>query len=179
MTQPRKYVSMNLDKIMHQNPGIKYTIKQREFLKMLVAAGAVLGEIREKCAAFEEPFKPSANAIQSYRTILGVKINDLIAKGELTALNTGLALRENRVKALQQLAEKMHRDLFKENLVWIDDAKTVAQERYDFKQFNKAQIDAYLRILDDIAKETGGRVTKVEVETKTYTVIKPKQGEEE
>jgi hypothetical protein len=156
------------------NPGYKYSLKQREFLKQLVSEGLILPEIYKRCEAFAESFHPPHSTVQNYRTQLGVKINDLIAKGELTALNTGLALRENRVKALQQLAEKMHRDLFKENLVWLDDAKTVAQERYDFKQFNKSQIDAYLRILDDIAKETGGRVTKVEVETKTYTVLPPK-----
>lgn len=159
---------------MNGNMGIKYSLKQRCYLKELVAAGEVLSIIREKCDKFEEPFRPSSTLIQAYRGRLGVKIQDLIAKGELCSLNTGLALRENRVAALQQLAKKMHHDLFNEDLIWLDDAKTVAQTRYDYKQFNKAQIDAYLRILDDIAKETGGRVTKVEVEQKTYTVLPPK-----
>ena len=155
---------------MHNNRGIKYSMDQRNLLKKLVAAGKNITEIRNECEKFKEPFKPTNTIIQNYRSALGVKIYDLIEKGEFTALNSGLALRENRVRALTRLAHRMEFDLFGEELIWLDDAKTVASQRFDFKQFNKAQIDVYLRILDDISKEIGGRVQRVEVEQRTYVI---------
>ena len=57
--------------------------------------------------------------------------------------------------------------MFDDNLTWLEDKKGVGSgavaEIYDFLRFNKAEIDAYRDVLDDIAKELGGRVVKSEL----------------
>ena len=84
---------------------------------------------------------------------------------ENKALNTGLARVCIRVQKLQRLADLLEADLFKKGLTWVEDRKGVGTgtvaEIYEFERFNKSEIDAYLDVLDALAKETGGRVIKV------------------
>jgi len=73
-----------------------------------------------------------------------------------------------RVEKLKQLAELMELDLFGQ-LLWVDRFKSVGGgpnfQTFTEKEFNKAEVDAYSRILDDIAKELGHRVHKTELST--------------
>jgi hypothetical protein len=84
---------------------------------------------------------------------------------ENNALTTGLALKENRVKDLQRLAELLKKDLFG-GFLWTEEVKGVgsgeAAEIIDYDVFNASEISAFRGVLDDIAKEMGGRVQKVE-----------------
>ncbi len=94
-----------------------------------------------------------------------MKVSKIIEAGQDGALNTGLALKEERVKKLKVLAAKMEADILKDRL-WVQDVKSIGNgpstQIIDFEYFNKAEVDSYRGVLDDIAKETGGRVVKQE-----------------
>lgn len=145
---------------------------QRHLLAELAAQGLLYQEIRARCEAFDPPFSPTRKIVDRYRQAAGVQLAALIAAGERTALNTGLALREVRVAKLRRLARKMEKDLLRDGKLWTDDAKTVAKDPYHYKLFNRAEVEAYRGVLDDIAREVGGRVSKLEIEAKSY-VVKP------
>jgi hypothetical protein len=85
------------------------------------------------------------------------------------ALTTGFALKENRVQALQSLAKKMLEELTRDqdNRLWTTNAKGIGSgddfERYDYEEFNKAELDSLRGVLDDIASEIGERVRKTDL----------------
>jgi len=85
-------------------------------------------------------------------------------------MEDGYALPHERVRALKQLAGILFEELTAEdeaaNRLWIDDVKQVGKGegalRVDIERFNTGEVDQFRRVLDDIAKETGGRAAKVE-----------------
>jgi hypothetical protein len=62
------------------------------------------------------------------------------------------------------LAALLEKDLLG-GLLWTDQVKGVGAgpiaEIVEYEEFNSAELSAYRGVLDDIAKETGGRATKV------------------
>jgi len=62
----------------------------------------------------------------------------------------------------------MEEDIF-EGSLWTDQVKMIGsgdcQERVEFESFNSAEVDQYRGVLDDIAKELGGRVQKTDLTT--------------
>ncbi len=141
--------------------------KQKEKLIEWVAEGLESGEINKLAADFAPPFSASRGQIDYYRRTRRDAIKDKIVNGENDALNSGLALRGERVKKLKELAELLEEDLFANNLLWTDNIKGVgagpAAIIVDYEEFNKAEIDAYRGVLDDIAKEVGERIQKQEI----------------
>jgi hypothetical protein len=150
--------------------------KQREALISWIADGAQSDEIRTRAAAFEPPFSITRSLVEYYRTRDKVKVAEIIEADQKNALNTGLALKDERVKKLKELAEKMGAEILGDRL-WVPDVKSIgsgpSSEKIDFEYFNKAEVDAYLKTLDDIAAEVGGRVNKNETITKEidYTIF--------
>jgi hypothetical protein len=87
-------------------------------------------------------------------------------------LDYGLALDYERVNKLKRLADFLEGQLFEvgENgdyhNVWLPDVKQIGSgeyaERVDIERFNSSLVSEYRSVLDDIAKEVGGRVKKQE-----------------
>lgn len=87
-------------------------------------------------------------------------------------LAEGLALDYERVTRLVRLAEDLEGQIYEElnglrARLWLPDVKQIGSgefaERVDIVRFNAALIEQFRGTLDDIAKETGGRVKKSEI----------------
>jgi hypothetical protein len=139
---------------------------QREALLSWVAEGLESDAINQRAAAYEQPFSVSRGLVDYYRKTRKIDLKKLALDGQVDALNTGLAIKGERVKRLQLLAALLEEDLFS-GMVWIDDVKGVGNgdiaQIVEFERFNDSEISQYRGILDDIAKEVGGRVQKNEL----------------
>ncbi len=80
---------------------------------------------------------------------------------ESDALKSGLALKANRIAALQDLAELLAADILGDNL-WTSDVKSAGGVMVDIERFNSAEVEQFRGVLDDIAKEMGDRKTNVQ-----------------
>ena len=133
---------------------------QKEAVLKWIAEGLKSGEINERAAIFIPPFSVSRRQVDYYRQTRDADIKALIAAGEQDALSEGLALKGERVKRLKQLAALLEKDLFG-GFLWLDQVKGVGSgdiaTLVDYEEFNKAEVDAYRGVLDDIAKEQGHR----------------------
>lgn len=88
------------------------------------------------------------------------------------AIQTGLASTYERVLALKKLADSLTTEIWEPggNLVpgkvWLNDAKQIGKgpyaERIDLIRFNAPLIEQYRGVLDDLARETGGRKQQFE-----------------
>ncbi len=139
---------------------------QKEAVLKWIATGLQSGEINELAAGFVPPFQVTPRQVTYYRKTRDADIKVMIAAGEQQALSEGLALKGERVKKLKQLAALMERDLLG-GFLWLDQVKGVGSgdiaTLVDCEEFNSGEVAAYRGVLDDIAKETGGRVVKQEV----------------
>ena len=139
--------------------------EQRDELLKWVAAGLETGEINKCAADHLPPFMVSRAQVDYYRKTRGVDLRKMLDSGQYDALTTGLALKEERVKRLTLLAALMEEDLFY-GVLWTEDVKMIGsgpfQERVEFEEFNASEVAQYRGVLDDIAKEVGGRVQRQE-----------------
>jgi len=93
-------------------------------------------------------------------------------------LGYGLSLDYERVNKLLRLADFLESQLYERGAtddgtpgpyhnVWVPDVKSIGggefAERVDIERFNSAILEQYRAVLDDIAKETGGRIKKTDV----------------
>lgn len=88
-------------------------------------------------------------------------------------IDYGLSLDYERIRELKQLADLLKDQLLarddKGNLIglWVPDVKIVghgnAAETVEIERFNSALVTQYRETLNDLAKETGGRVQKKEI----------------
>lgn len=136
---------------------------QKEALLSWIAEGLQSDEINERAVVFDPPFAVSRPQIAYYRKTRQADIEAITRAAELDALTQGLALKEVRVSKLQQLAALMERDLLG-GFLWTDQVKSIgsgeSQQVVEFEAFNGAEVAAYRGVLDDIAKEVGGRAEK-------------------
>jgi hypothetical protein len=89
------------------------------------------------------------------------------------AMKSGLALDYERVKELKELANFLIDQVYEQgpdgtfHNVWVPDVKSVGAGDYveivDIERFNSGLIQQLRSTLDDLAKETGGRVKKQEI----------------
>lgn len=139
---------------------------QKEVTLRWIAEGLQSNEINERAANFLPPFNVSRQQVDYYRDTRGSDIKAIVAAGEQEALSEGLALKAERVRKLKQLAALMERDLFG-GFLWTEDVKGVgsgeAATIVDYEEFNRGEVAEYRGVLDDIAREMGGRVHKQEV----------------
>lgn len=81
-----------------------------------------------------------------------------------------LALPQNRVQELRQLAGLLKEELYFRNHegelvnLWVADYKTLGGKEFvDIVRYNSPLVRDYLKALDDLAAETGGRVKGVDL----------------
>lgn len=90
-------------------------------------------------------------------------------------LNYGLSLDFERVRKLYRLAAFLEAQIFERDStgvyynIWLPDVKQIGNgdsaERVDIERFNAPLLEQYRKVLEDIAKETGGRVQKQDITT--------------
>lgn len=88
-------------------------------------------------------------------------------------MNYGLALTHERLRKLYRLEAVLEAQMYERGLddvlhnIWVPDVKSVGggenAERVDIERFNAPIIEQYRKVLDDIAKETGGRIQKQDI----------------
>ncbi len=146
---------------------------QRSELLKWVAEGLETDEINKRAAEYESPFHVSRAQVDWYRKTRKVMIGELSQSAEYDALNNGLALKEERVKRLALLGAMLEEDIFG-GVLWTQDVKMIgtgeSQERVEFELFNSAEVTQYRGVLEDIAKETGGRVAKTDITSNGKTI---------
>lgn len=90
-------------------------------------------------------------------------ISALIRAGQEEALQSGLALRSERVRKLKALAARMEADLLDDvnDRLWVEVEKAIGSGQFQkfvtVKEFNASEVREYRGALDDIAKELGDR----------------------
>jgi hypothetical protein len=130
--------------------------KQKEHLLELISAGLKTREINQRAALVKPPYKVSRQQVDFYRDSRGVKLKEIEQSSESAALKTGLAIREKRVEALEEVATLLLKDL-RSGRLWLDSVKAVGTGRQttivDYKEFNLTELNALRNLLDDIAKE--------------------------
>lgn len=121
-------------------------------------------EINKRAAEFKPPFSVSPQQVDYYRQSRKLDLKAISAIGEKTAMVEGYAVRDHRVYKLSILAALLEKDLFG-GIIWTNQVKGIGGaenfEVVEYEEFNKAEVDAYRGVLDDIAAETGGRSKSV------------------
>jgi hypothetical protein len=135
--------------------------EQKDALLTWIAEGLDTDEINKRAAKFKPPFKVSRQLVRHYRKTRELSFQEIKEADENSALKKGFAIRVERVTLLQTMAEKIVEDLFPQDDVgnkrWLEMSKTVANEPYDYVQFNRGEFEELRGILDDIAREVGER----------------------
>lgn len=142
---------------------------QKEALLGWIAEGLKTDEINKRAAKFKPRFKVSARTVAHYRKSRGVKLDAIQEEGETSALKTGFAVKEKRVEALQKLADVLLDELTRkeDNRLWLTQVKGIGgtenYERVEYEEFNRAEVDSFRGLLDDIATEVGQRVKRTDL----------------
>ena len=154
----------------------KPKLEQNQKLALLewMAEGLKTAEVNERAAKFDPPFEVSPQLMYQYRTDYEEDLTNLRTRNEMAALHTGLSLKAKRIEKLVQLAEALEDDIFTKRLVWIQQVKGIGSglqfEKITFEEFNAAEIKEYRGVLDDIAKETGGRIIRADITSKDQPI---------
>ena len=139
-------------------------LKRAQKTKLLewISEGLGSGEINARAAEFDPPFDVSRQQVDWYRATRSLARAVVVGTIEGDALTTGLAIKAERVRKLQQLAALMEGDIFG-GLLWTDQVKMIGSglfaKEIDYEEFNTAEVQQYRATLDDIAKELGERRT--------------------
>lgn len=139
---------------------MKLTAKQKKKVLEWIAEGLQSDEMNARAGRCRPPFSVSRQQVDFYRDSRGVALDELKEASESDALRTGLALREERVQALKELAERLKAELLGDKL-WLTRQKALGsgdwQQFITEQHFNNVEINSLRALLDDIAKETEGR----------------------
>ena len=123
---------------------------------------------------FKPSFVVSRQQVDYYRKTRKQDIAVISAISEKNALIEGYALKETRVYKLSILAALLERDLLN-GFIWLDQVKGVGSgpiaEIVDYEEFNTAEIAQFRGILDDIAKETGGREKNIDIKSDGEKIV--------
>jgi hypothetical protein len=144
----------------------RLTKKQREAVLTWIAEGLETDEINTRATKWLPPFHVTRPQVANYRKRRGTNLQQIQEADEYNALQTGFALKEARVAALKKLATTLLEELTREedNRLWTQNAKGIGSgedfERYDYEEFNKAEIEALRGVFDDIAAEVGHRTKR-------------------
>ena len=141
---------------------MRLTKAQREKVLEWIAEGLLSDEIKKRAAKQKPPFTVSRQQVDYFRKTRNVSLEEIKTEGEFTALTSGLSVKEKRVALLHELAERLRSDLFEGGRLWLDQAKAVVNERYEYQEFNGAEVAQLRGLLADIADEVGGRTQKME-----------------
>lgn len=142
---------------------MKLTAKRKKKVLEWIAEGLQSDEMNARAAKCRPPFTVSRQQVDFYRDSRGVALDELREASESDALRTGLALKEERVQTLKDVAERLKAELLGDKL-WLTRRKALGSGEWmipiEEEQFNGAEINALRALLDDIAKETGERTYK-------------------
>lgn len=103
-----------------------------------------------------------------------------IEKERIRILQSGYALKHERIKVLNELAEMLLGEIKEVDKRWCPDVKSIGQgenaERVDIVRFNGSLIEQARKSLEDIAAELGERINRQELtlpgaKVKGYTVL--------
>jgi hypothetical protein len=81
-----------------------------------------------------------------------------IVAEEAEVIKEQYALKHNRIKDLNEIAQILKEEAKDINKRWVDDVKAVGFEAHHLKQFNDGLLKEYREYLTDIADEMGERV---------------------
>lgn len=91
-----------------------------------------------------------------------------IQRRRADAIQTGLALDYERVLVLKDLATTLLTELTEGGRRWLPDAKWIGGadygEKVEIERFNAQEVEQLRGLLDDLAKETGGRAKTVKID---------------
>jgi hypothetical protein len=148
---------------------------QKEKVLQWIAEGLNSTEINERASQEKPAFSIDRRRVDYYRKSRKIDMDAILSIDEKSALTTGLAIRENRVAALQRLAQLMGKDLFG-GFLWTEETKGVgsgpAAEIIDYDEFNGAEVAQFRGVLEDIAKEMGGRATVAKLQNEDGSPLK-------
>ena len=141
---------------------------QRELLLKWIGEGLETDEINKRAAKCNLPFKVRRSLVDHYRKTRKADLDEIKKSGEHSALSAGLALKEERVKRLDELANILWENItLGPDRLWQKDVKSIGSgetaEVVDFETFNAALVREFRGLLDDISKEVGQRKSIVEV----------------
>lgn len=126
----------------------------------LISAGLQTDEINKRARKFKPAYEVSRQQVDFYRDSRGVKLDEIKESSESEALRRGFALVENRVEALNELAELLKEEL-KTDRRWLPRVKQIGTGKHakvvHYEEFNRVELNSFRDVLDDIAKEMGGR----------------------
>ncbi len=145
------------------------TQSQELHLITMIAAGLKQAEINMRAAEFNPPYVVTASQRAWMEKKYKLTPRDVSDKLESDAMRTGLALRAERVEALKKLAKRMMADL--DVSLWVETEKVVGLTPVITRYFNRAEIEQFRGVLDDIAREVGDRKIRSEVELKPVIQI--------
>lgn len=135
--------------------------KQKDFVLKCIGEGLETDEINARAAKFRPRFEVSRQQVDYFRKSRGVKLKEIAESSEFVALHTGLALRNERIKRLENLFNVIEKDFLENNRVWIEREKAIGSKEFtkfiQERQLNQAQVDLCRRLADDIAKEMNQR----------------------
>ncbi|MCA1615037.1 MAG: hypothetical protein LC795_15575 [Acidobacteria bacterium] len=139
---------------------MKLTKKQKDKVLAWIGEGLQSDEMNARAAKCRPPFSVSRQQVDFYRDSRGVALDELKQASESEALRTGLALKEERVSTLAELAERLKAELLGDKL-WLTRQRALGsgdwQQFITEQHFNNVEINTLRALLDDIAKETNGR----------------------
>jgi phage terminase large subunit len=155
------------------NPSPKLTPAQLIFLYNLLADGLNSQQVNQAASHFRPPFVVTARQLTYYRKKMGAKHQEMMNTAAAQGWAEGLARKEERVRVLKRLAERLIRDLLVDDpaaeRVWLDNIKGLGSgaqfTTFNYKDFNHQEMIQLRGVLEDIAHEVGQRSSKVEVTT--------------
>jgi phage terminase large subunit len=147
------------------------TPAQQIFFLSLLSDGLNCTQINKAAASYRPPFHVDDTSCTYYRKKLAIKHAQLANQSDLQGWSEGLAKKEERIKVLKALAMRFIKDLLPDDpvaeKVWLDDIKGLGSGpqflTFDYKNFNHQQTIQLRGLLEDIAKEQGGRSTRIEM----------------
>lgn len=160
---------------MTEENGKRLEPEQRLLVLQWLAEGLESNEINARAAAANPPFHIARSTLSHYRSTRQIEATPAriaaTAQAEGAALVAGYQTAAQRVSKLSALADLLEADLTGGKL-WVHNVKSIGKgadfERIEYEEFNAAEVNQYRGLLDDIARELGGRVAKfagaVEVE---------------
>lgn len=147
---------------------------QKEAILAWVAEGLQSDEINARAGAFDPPFSVDRQQVDYYRKSRSIDLQAIAKVDEKNALTSGYALKEVRVQKLSKLAALLEADLFG-GFLWTEETKGVgsgdAAEVIDYDVFNASEVQQYRGVLDDIAKEVGGRTLKTDIDATVNATV--------
>lgn len=155
----------------------RFSIDQQFLIVQWLAEGLTTKEMNQRAAVVKPPFTISAQEAYYYRVTREIDVEEARKARSSEALNSGFAVKENRIAAMNELATKIFEELLGEGgKLWLQNVKGIGSgpdyERVEYEEFNRSGVEALRGLMDDIATEVNQRIRRTDVTTKD----KPIQG---